>query len=72
MSSVLVDFLSYAAGLSKISFRNFLVASVSVDAVVSLAFFYLGSKAFAYGVYFGLIFIALLGVLFIFAKYSKK
>jgi uncharacterized membrane protein YdjX (TVP38/TMEM64 family) len=72
VSSVIVDFLSYAAGLSKISFRNFLLASVSVDAVVSLAFFYIGGKAFAYGVYFAVAFLILLGVSFIVAKYSKK
>ncbi|MBI2888995.1 MAG: TVP38/TMEM64 family protein [Candidatus Liptonbacteria bacterium] len=71
MSAVVVDFLSYAAGLSKISFRNFLLASVSVDALGSLAFFYLGGVAFAYGVYVAVGFMALFLVLFLVAKYRK-
>lgn len=71
LSAVVVDFLSYAAGLSKIPFRNFLLASVSVDALGSLAFFYLGGIAFAYGVYVAAGFMALFLVFFLIARYRR-
>ncbi|MBI2623769.1 MAG: TVP38/TMEM64 family protein [Candidatus Liptonbacteria bacterium] len=71
MAAVVVDFLSYAAGLSKISFRNFALASVSVDALVSIPFFYLGSVAFSYGAYFAAAFVFLFALLFLIAKYRK-
>jgi len=57
------DFISYAAGLSKLSFRTFLVASLLVDIPVSLLFFYLGGLAVEYSVFL----FALFSVVFIIA-----
>lgn len=54
-----LDFFSYAAGLTKISFRVFLLATVLADIPITLAFFYFGGKAAQYGVYIMLAFIAL-------------
>ncbi|MCR4328535.1 MAG: VTT domain-containing protein [Patescibacteria group bacterium] len=72
MSAVVVDFLSYAAGLSKISFRNFLLASVIVDALASVPFFYLGNIAFAYGVYAMAGFVVLFGIFFLVVKFRRQ
>jgi uncharacterized membrane protein YdjX (TVP38/TMEM64 family) len=69
MAAVVVDFLSYAAGLSKIPFRTFALASVSVDALVSIPFFYLGSVAFSYGIYVAVGFAVLFAALFLVVKY---
>ncbi|MBI4034018.1 MAG: TVP38/TMEM64 family protein [Candidatus Brennerbacteria bacterium] len=71
-AAVVVDFLSYAAGLSKIPFRTFVLASVSVDALVSIPFFYLGSVAVSYGVYFTAAFVALFALFFFLAKYRRS
>ncbi|MDO8582491.1 MAG: VTT domain-containing protein [bacterium] len=54
-----LDFFSYAAGLTKISFRVFLLATVLADIPISLAFFYFGGMAAQYGVYIMIVFIAL-------------
>lgn len=44
------DFVSYAAGLSKLPFRTFLAASVLVDVPVMFLFFYFGAVAYRYGI----------------------
>ncbi len=54
-----LDFFSYAAGLTKISFRVFLLATLLADIPISLAFFYFGGMAAQYGVYIMFAFIAL-------------
>ena len=54
-----LDFFSYAAGLTKISFRVFLLATLLADIPISLAFFYFGGMAAQYGVYIMVAFIAL-------------
>lgn len=54
-----LDFFSYAAGLTKISFKVFVLATVLADIPITLAFFYFGGMAAQYGVYIMLAFIAL-------------
>ena len=54
-----LDFFSYAAGLSKISFRVFALATVLADIPITLAFFYFGGIAAQYGVYIMIGFVAL-------------
>src|SRR3989344_5382101 len=54
-----LDFFSYAAGLTKISFRTFVLATVLADIPITLAFFYFGGMAAQYGVYIMVTFIAL-------------
>ncbi len=70
------DFVSYAAGLSKLSFRTFLVASLLVDIPVSLLFFYLGGLAVGYSVFlfavFSVIFIIALLLGAIYEKNGQK
>ncbi len=72
VSAVIADFVSYAAGLSTISFRNFLLGSVITDAIVSAVFFYLGSVVFMYGMYVFAGFTALFAAFFLVAKYRRK
>ncbi len=72
VSAIVVDFLSYAAGLSTISFKNFLLGSIFVDALISAVFFYLGGAAFMYGMYVFIAFAALFFVFFLAAKYREK
>ena len=68
-----LDFFSYAAGLSKVSFRLFAVVTVLVDIPISFAFFYFGSIAARFGVYFMLAFIVLFAVVTgIFARQYMK
>jgi uncharacterized membrane protein YdjX (TVP38/TMEM64 family) len=62
---VVVDFLSYAAGLSKISFKNFAIANIAVDGIISIPFYYLGSVALAYSIYFTAGSIVLFGIIFL-------
>lgn len=45
---VALDFISYAAGLTKIPFRTFLLAILVVDIPVNLLFYYVGGKAILY------------------------
>ena len=45
------DFVSYAAGLSKLPFLLFFGASLLVDVPLTLIFFYLGGVAYRYGAY---------------------
>lgn len=45
------DFVSYAAGLTAISFRTFIIASLLVDIPVSFVFFYAGGRALSYSAY---------------------
>lgn len=54
-----LDFFSYAAGLTKIPFSTFLLATLLADIPISFAFFYFGGMAAQYGVYIMLGFIAL-------------
>ncbi len=46
-----LDFFSYAAGLSKVSFRIFAFATVLVDVPITFAFFYFGGMAMRFGTY---------------------
>lgn len=46
---VAFDFVSYAAGLSKLSFAAFAGATLLVDLPATFLFFYFGGKAFEYG-----------------------
>ncbi len=69
-----LDFFSYAAGLSKVSFRVFATVTILVDIPISLAFFYFGGIAARFGVYFMLASILLFGVAtsMIMKQYMKK
>src|SRR3990167_11034387 len=46
------DFVSYAAGLSKLSFKTFISATLLVDIPIGLLFFYLGGVAVKYSILF--------------------
>lgn len=59
-STVAFDFVSYAAGLTKISFRTFIISILIIDLPVNVLFFYSAGQALKYGV---LILAALTGVL---------
>lgn len=76
LSVTAFDFVSYAAGLSKLSFRTFLFASLLVDVPVSLLFFYLGGLAVEYSVFlfaaFTAIFVAALLIGFVYEKFGQK
>ncbi len=72
VSAVVADFVSYAAGLSTLSFRTFLLGSVIVDALISAVFFYLGSTAFRYGLYMFVVFAALFAAFFFIARKWDK
>lgn len=50
-STVAFDFVSYAAGLSKITFRTFLISILLIDLPVNLLFFYSAGQAIKYGVF---------------------
>ena len=69
-----LDFFSYAAGLTKISFPVFVLATVLADIPITFAFFYFGGMAARYGVYFMLFFIALFMIVsgVISRQYIKK
>ncbi len=54
-----LDFFSYAAGLSKVSFRLFVAVTVLVDIPITFVFFYFGGIAARFGVYFMLAFIVI-------------
>lgn len=45
------DFVSYAAGLTKLSFRNFFLATLLVDIPIGFLFFYLGGLAIKYSIF---------------------
>lgn len=60
VSTVAFDFVSYAAGLTKISFRTFIISILIIDLPVNVLFFYSAGQAIKYGV---VILVALTGVL---------
>jgi len=51
VSVIAFDFVSYAAGLTKISFRTFIGATFLIDIPVSLMFFYVGGQAVKYSIF---------------------
>ena len=63
------DFVSYAAGLTAIRFRHFLLASLIVDIPVSFIFFYVGGRAITYSAY---VFAGFAALFFISIFLSKK
>lgn len=69
---VVSDFVSYAAGLSKLPFSRFLLAALLVDVPASLLFFYVGGQAIQYAFAllggFTILFITILLTIF----YRKK
>lgn len=69
---VVSDFVSYAAGLSKLPFSHFLLAALLVDVPASLLFFYVGGQAIRYAFAllggFAVLFIMILFIIF----YRKK
>ena len=50
-SLVAFDFVNYAAGLSKMSFRTYIFATLLVEIPVGFVFFYLGGVAIQYSFY---------------------
>jgi len=54
-----LDFFSYAAGLSTVSFRIFLFATLLADIPITFIFFYFGGMAARYGAYVMIAFIVL-------------
>lgn len=57
-----LDFFSYAAGLTKVPFRTFILATVLADIPISLAFFYFGGMAMRFGAYIALAFMLIFGI----------
>jgi len=51
VSLVAFDFVSYAAGLTRLSFRTFIGATFLIDVPASLLFFYLGGQAVKYSIF---------------------
>lgn len=66
------DFVSYAAGLTKLPFGVFLTASLTVDIPASLAFFYFGGLAIQYSFYLWGAFVILFGAAMFVLKYAKR
>ena len=68
------DFVSYAAGLTKLPFLLFLGASLLVDVPLTLTFFYLGGAAYRYGVYLMLVIVVMfvMGALIFKRTWSKR
>ncbi len=62
---VALDFVSYAAGLSKLPFTSFLLACLLIDIPTSFLFFFFGGVAFQYGIllFIGFIIAVFLAVL---------
>lgn len=68
---VVADFVSYAAGLSKLPFSRFLLAALLVDIPVHFLFFYVGGQAIRYA--FALIGgFAILLIILLFAIFYRK
>ena len=57
-----LDFFSYAAGLSKVSFRTFALATVLADIPITFAFFYFGGMAMRFGTYIFFGFMAMFAI----------
>ena len=68
------DFVSYAAGLTKLPFLLFLGASLLVDVPLTLAFFYAGGVAYRYGIYLMLVVVVMfvMGALIFKRTWSKR
>lgn len=67
------DVVSYAAGLSKLSFRTFFLGSLAVDLPMMLVFFYVGGKAYTYSIWITVFFVSLLAIgFFIFRRWQKQ
>ncbi len=64
---VAFDFVSYAAGLTRLPFRTFVVATFLVDIPTSLLFFYFGGLAVKYSIFilavFGIMFMVAISIL---------
>jgi len=63
------DFVSYAAGLSALPFRIFIVATLIVDIPINIAFFYFGGIVFQYSMY---LFAALCATFLLFSLWLQK
>lgn len=65
----LFDYISYAAGLTKIKWRTFILSTLLGTLPVMFAFYYFGEAAFNKGVYFGIACMA--GLLLLYFVYKK-
>lgn len=66
------DFVAYAAGLSKISFRTYLGTLLIIDIPVSFIFFYFGGIALKYGLYLFVGFTVVFALFVFWLQYRKK
>ena len=57
MTLLAFDFVSYAAGLTELPFRTFLMATFLIDIPVNFIFFYLGGFAIKYSLLFFAVFV---------------
>lgn len=57
MTLVAFDFVSYAAGLTKLPFRTFLFATFLIDIPANLIFFYFGGLAVKYSIFIFAVFV---------------
>lgn len=68
-SGILIDWISYAAGLTKMRFTSFFFATLIGGTPLGFLFFYFGGLAFQKGVYYVIVFlIAIIISAFIFGK----
>lgn len=69
ITPIVFDFISYAAGLTRISFWTYLLATLAVDIPTGFIFFYFGGIAMRYSIY---VLIAAGGILAIAGVVAKR
>lgn len=72
LSLAVYDIVSYAAGLSKISFRTFFLGSLVVDLPMMFLFFYVGGIAYSYGLYVTAFFVTILIIGILVGRFLQK
>ena len=66
------DFVSYAAGLSKLPFVSFIFASLLIDIPASFVLFFFGGIAFRYSIFLTVVFIIIFAVAASVWKYKSR
>lgn len=54
LTSPVFDFVSYAAGLTNISYKKYILITFTASAPLALSFYYIGDSSFSHGVWFSL------------------
>ncbi len=72
ISLAVYDVVSYAAGLSKLSFRTFFFGSLLVDLPMMFLFFYVGGIAYSYSLYITIFFVSLLVLGLLVLRFIQK